>query len=173
MFYEQGNWINSPRCDSQNGSETVSQLQLFIDGASRNNPGLAGVGIFLMRDGEPIYRQGFFVGIKTNNQAEYLALLIGLVVVKRFACNNDVVVINSDSELLVKQIRGQYRVKDAELQKLHRVAQDLLRPLSFTIGHVLREKNKIADALANEGIDQRSRVPETFLTALNEHGIPL
>jgi ribonuclease HI len=151
----------------------VQRWQLFIDGASRNNPGLAGVGIFLLRNDEPVYKQGFFVGIKTNNQAEYLALLLGIIILKNYARGNDIVLINSDSELLVKQIKGEYRVKDQELQKLYRVALTLLHAISYDIGHVLREKNKVADALANAGIDQKVRIPESFLAMLNEYAISL
>jgi ribonuclease HI len=147
--------------------------QLYIDGASRNNPGLAGVGIYLVDDGSAAYKQGFFVGIKTNNQAEYIALLFGIIVLKNHIKNDDIVQIYSDSELLVKQMKGEYRVKDCELQKLQRVAKEWLQPISYDIGHVLREKNKVADSLANAGIDQKIRVPETFLAKLNEHAISL
>lgn len=147
--------------------------QLFIDGASRNNPGLAGVGIYILKNEAVMYKHGFFIGVKTNNQAEYLALLIGTIILQNSFVKGDLVQIYSDSELLVRQMKGEYRVKDEELKKLQKVAFELLQSIAYDIGHVLREKNKFADSLANYGIDNKIRVPETILSKLNEHAISL
>lgn len=148
-------------------------VRMFIDGASRNNPGLAGVGIFIVKDDKPVEKLGFFIGTKTNNQAEYLALIIGTFYLKKHLTGDDLILINSDSELLVKQIKGEYRVKDSGLKLLYAIAKQLLEPMSFDIGHLLREDNKIADALANKGIDQLIKVPDSIVTQLKQYDISL
>jgi len=148
-------------------------IRMFIDGASRNNPGLAGVGIYIVKDDKPLEKFGYFIGTKTNNQAEYLALIIGLLHLRNYLSGEDLILINSDSELLVRQIKGEYRVKDLALKQLYVVAKRLLDSLPFDIGHVLREDNKVADALANKGIDQHIKVPDHILTQLKEYDISL
>jgi Ribonuclease HI len=70
------------RMQKSGSKDNVHYFKLFVDGASRNNPGQAGVGIYLLKDGEPVEKQGLYVGVKTNNQAEYLALLLGLLFLK-------------------------------------------------------------------------------------------
>lgn len=159
--------------DQPSSNKQSHYWKLYIDGASRNNPGLAGVGLYILKDDQPVAKKGFFVGIKTNNQAEYLALLLGVFYLKHHIKKGDVVLIISDSELLVKQIKGMYRVKSPELSRLFIVAQQLLQDISYDIGHVLREENKIADALANQGIDRKVHVPDDFLTLLKNYGISL
>lgn len=149
------------------------QFKLYVDGASRNNPGRAGVGIYISKDGQSVAKQGFYVGIKTNNQAEYLALLLGLLVLKQYVGVNDKVLIVSDSELMVKQLKGEYRVKNRDLQQLYIIVQKILASLQYSIVHAPREENSIADGLANIGIDRTIRVPEAILTILNEHAISL
>lgn len=133
---------------------------LYIDGASRNNPGPAGVGIYILKNDCEYERHGFFIGNKTNNQAEYLALVLGLLLIVDHLHPQDQIIITSDSELLVKQIKGMYRVKNTDLFILYSCAMDLLSKFSYTIKHVLREHNKIADQLANKGIDQKIPVPD-------------
>ena len=159
--------------DRTSADEQCHYWKLYIDGASRNNPGLSGVGLYILKDEQPVEKQGFFVGIKTNNQAEYLALLLGIFYLKHHIKKGDVVLIISDSELLVKQIKGKYRVKSPELSRFFVIAQQLLHDISYDIGHVLREENKVADALANQGIDRKVRVPDDFLTLLKNYGISL
>lgn len=126
-----------------------------------------------MKDDKPVEKLGFFIGTKTNNQAEYLALIIGTLYLRNYLSGHDLILITSDSELIVRQIKGQYRVKDPDLKQLHAVAKKLLDPMQYDIGHVLREDNKIADALANKGIDQQIRVPDVILTQLKEYDISL
>lgn len=156
-----------------NVTSNVHYFKLFVDGASRNNPGRAGVGIYLLKDGQPVVKQGLFVGIKTNNQAEYLALLFGLLFVKEHISSSDMLLVISDSELMVKQLKGIYRVKNQDLQQLNLVARKLLVSLHFDINHVPREENSVADSLANLGIDRAIRVPETMLKILHEYAISL
>lgn len=148
-------------------SETADMWELFIDGASRNNPGPSGVGIYIQHNGVPTVRAGFYLGVKTNNQAEYAALLIGLVMAIERMGQGDALTITSDSDLLVQQVAGRYRVRDAGLQKLHAQALRLLEGQNYRIRHVLREHNPVADALANRGIDTKTPVPEAILAKVS------
>lgn len=136
--------------------------KLFVDGAARNNPGPAGIGIYIEKNGTSFKKEGFFIGIKTNNQAEYAALLIGLHLLKEVLQFDDVLMIFSDSNLMVQQILGNYRVKQPELQKLFAQVIPLLEQIRYTIHHVPRENNSIADALANQGIDKKNKLPHTL-----------
>jgi ribonuclease HI len=130
-------------------------LRLHVDGASRGNPGEAGFGIHVTApDGSEVASLFGYLGKATNNVAEYQALLHGL----RFALARgaSAVEVFSDSELLVRQIEGRYRVKHPGLQPLHREARSLLARFAKTrLAHVPREKNREADALANRAVDER------------------
>jgi len=130
-------------------------LVLHIDGASKGNPGRAGVGICIANeDGKTVSILSRYLGHKTNNEAEYWALLLGVREAKRLG--GEVLRIFTDSELIERQINGIYRVKDAKLKSLHRAAiEDLQRFSSFRIESVPREQNKEADRLANEAIRRR------------------
>jgi len=138
----------------------VTQWQLFVDGAARNNPGPAGAGIYLLQGDKVAAAQGFYLGKKTNNQAEYMALLLGLCEASALMKPQDLLSIFSDSELLIRQVEGRYAVKNKELRILHDRAKKLLAHLSYTVKHVLREQNSQADALANAGIDKKVPVPK-------------
>lgn len=145
---------------------------IFVDGASRNNPGPAGAGIAITLGDEEICKRGYFLGKKTNNQAEYLALLIGLLITKKEFASRKMsypLLIISDSELLVKQIKGIYRVKNPQLAKIKEAVDTLLEDKTYTIKHVLREKNKVADELANKGIDTKRKLPLPFVAFLKEY----
>jgi ribonuclease HI len=134
---------------------TPLALRLHVDGASRGNPGESGFGIHVTTpDGREVAALFGYLGKATNNVAEYQALLHGL----RFALTRGAssVEVFSDSELLVRQIEGRYRVKNAGLQPLHREAQSLLaRFTKAKLAHVPRERNHEADALANRAVDER------------------
>ena len=131
-------------------------LHLHVDGASRGNPGEAGFGVHVTAEnGSEVASLYGYLGKATNNVAEYQALLHGL----RFAIARGAarVEVYSDSELLVRQIEGRYRVKNAGLVPLHREAQSLLaRFAKARVAHVPREKNCDADALANRAVDERA-----------------
>lgn len=125
-----------------------------IDGGSRGNPGPAAYGV-LIRDGrgEIVARLKKYIGRFTNNVAEYY----GLIAAMDYAQSRGIraLRIESDSELLVKQMRGQYKVKSADLQPLFERAQKMSKAFdSFRIDHVFREQNREADALANEALDE-------------------
>ena len=132
-----------------------SGLRLHVDGASRGNPGEAGFGIHVTTlEGSTVASLYGYLGRATNNVAEYQALLHGL----RFALERGAraVEVYSDSELLVRQLAGRYRVKNPGLQPLFREASALLgRFASARVSHVPRERNREADALANRAVDER------------------
>lgn len=128
-------------------------LTLFCDGASRGNPGPAGAGAVLFDErGREVAAVKRSVGRATNNVAEYKALLLGLEHTLRLGVRH--VVVRADSELMIRQLRGEYRVKNPALRELHRRAMAMLaRFESWSAEHVRREENSRADALANEAID--------------------
>lgn len=159
--------------DQEKQAVDAIEWKLFIDGASRRNPGPAGAGVCIFKNGEPAFMRGFYLGEKTNNQAEYLALALGIFFVKRYCAPRDVVYVFSDSELLVKQIIGEYKIKNQELKELNRLAHHLLEGIQHSFCHVLREYNKDADKMANEGIDKKHPVPREFLDLLHEKQISL
>lgn len=128
--------------------------QLFCDGASRGNPGPASAGSVLKNmEGETIAEVSYYLGEMTNNQAEYRALLLGLR--KALEHKIESLKVYLDSELVVKQIKGIYKVKHPDLIPLFDEIKKLIRKFSsFEISHVFREKNKEADKLANLAIDR-------------------
>jgi ribonuclease HI len=137
----------------------VADWSLRTDGGSRGNPGPAGCGFVLERpDGEIACRGGRFLGVKTNNEAEYEALLWGLQSAAAFPEAQELAVF-ADSELLVKQMNRVYRVKHPNLRPLFERAIQLARRFeSVRYVHVYREANAAADALANEAMDLRVTV---------------
>lgn len=136
--------------------------QVYIDGASRNNPGPAGAGVYILKDRQPFLKKSFFLGVKTNNQAEYYALLLALFYVHSNVSAPDTIVIFSDSQLLVRQLKGEYKVKDAALRPLYLCACNFLTHIVWDIEHILRAHNAVADKLANEGIDRKVPLPTGF-----------
>jgi ribonuclease HI len=128
----------------------------YTDGASRGNPGESGVGIVLKDElGNIIASQYGYIGKTTNNVAEYTALAACLKLAQTTECSQ--LVVHSDSELMVRQLNGQYKVKDAGLKKHFRHIQNILgaSPFQFKIRHIPREKNQEADELANRGIETK------------------
>lgn len=128
-------------------------LIVNVDGGSRGNPGPAGAGVVLRdEDGTLFYEAAFFLGRQTNNAAEYHALIRGLE--RALRCPPQPVTIRSDSELLVRQLTGEYRVKSPSLGVLHRQAEMLLMKLGrWSVRHIPREENQRADQLANLAMD--------------------
>jgi ribonuclease HI len=126
-----------------------------IDGGSRGNPGEAGCGVVLELAGGRHEEHTLYLGRTTNNVAEYAALLAALE--RATALGVRVLEVRSDSELLVKQVTGAYRVKAPHLQRLWLRVQELARALArFRIAHVPRESNAAADRLANRAMDTRT-----------------
>ena len=133
------------------------KLIVETDGASRGNPGLAGLGIIIKDEqGHRLETIKKFLGVATNNQAEYQALIAGLEAVARN--EPEAITVRMDSELVVKQMNGQYRVRHPDLMPLYITARELAAQLpNITIVYVPREKNPGADRLANVAIDTRGR----------------
>ena len=131
-------------------------LQIHIDGGSRGNPGPAGFGVYVQdASGAEVASLYGFLGVATNNVAEYQGLIHGL----RFALARGArqVHVFSDSELVVKQIGGKYKVKHPGMIPLHREASDLLRRFEkWSVAHVPREQNRDADRLANRALDEQA-----------------
>jgi len=128
--------------------------RLYTDGASRGNPGPGGAGAVLYDEtGTIVSSAKDFLGVCTNNTAEYKALILGLEESLRNGCRS--LHICMDSELLVRQIDGSYRVKNEHLKVLMKEVKRLLSFFDeYTVEHVERNKNKTADRLANEAIDE-------------------
>jgi ribonuclease HI len=133
-------------------------MRVHIDGASRGNPGPAGIGVlFLGPDGAVVERLHRGIGEATNNVAEYSALLAALE--RAAAIGAKDLEVYSDSELLVRQLQGRYQVKHPVLRPLYARARKRIEGLRhFVIHHVPRELNAEADALANRGIDEAARI---------------
>lgn len=132
-------------------------LILRTDGASRGNPGHAAAGVVIETPaGETVATGKQYLGVITNNQAEYRALILGLKAIAHYHPSR--VSVMMDSELVVKQMCGEYKVRDAGLEPLWREASALAAALpGVTFTHVLRGKNAQADRLANEALDERAR----------------
>jgi ribonuclease HI len=133
-------------------------LTLHFDGGSRGNPGPAGIGVVLFdEDGDPLYELGEFLGRCTSNVAEYTALLRGLDAAKKLGAKK--VLIKADSELVVRQINGIYKVKSPDLKPLFQRAVALMKDIGdVTISHVYREGNARADELANLAMDAMKKI---------------
>jgi ribonuclease H / adenosylcobalamin/alpha-ribazole phosphatase len=129
------------------------KARLYTDGGARGNPGPAAYGYVLeAEDGTVLFSEGKAIGVATNNVAEYSALIAGLQRAVELGIAN--VEVRSDSELMVKQMRGEYRVKNAALRGLSLEAARLARRLDqIEYRHVMREQNELADRLVNEALD--------------------
>src|SRR5580692_12280576 len=131
-----------------------SYLIAHVDGGSRGNPGPAGYGVVITdQSGRKIATLSEYLGHQTNNYAEYSGLLAALDYAR--AHEHKALKVVGDSELLVKQIRGEYKVKSPSLQELYQRAREVIRQLDwFSIQHTLREGNQEADRLANLAMDK-------------------
>jgi ribonuclease HI len=135
-------------------------ITLEFDGGSRGNPGPAGIGVVLRaQDGTTLVTLGRSIGRATNNVAEYQALITGLMEAKKLGAKK--IIIRGDSELIIRQMLGQYRVKHPDLKPLYEEAYHLLHHFDQAkIEHNLRHKNELADKLANLAMDRRADVTE-------------
>jgi ribonuclease HI len=138
-----------------------------VDGASRGNPGPASYAVIIRRpDGSVVYQLGKYLGRATNNVAEYFALITALDYCA--SANIHRLRVRSDSELLVRQMQGRYKVKSASLKPLHERALRQAKSLAyFAIEHVMRELNSDADALANSALDRTGDVSSSGVRVLN------
>jgi ribonuclease HI len=133
------------------------KVRVWVDGGSRGNPGLSGIGVLVENmAGATLATISQGIGVTTNNVAEYRALLAGLE--KAQALGATVVEVVSDSELLVRQMLGQYRVKNAGLRPLHFQARQMASQFAeFNIRHLSRDHNAKADGLVNRALDEDER----------------
>jgi ribonuclease HI len=129
------------------------KLIVNVDGGARGNPGPAAIGAVVQdAGGDVLEERGERIGKATNNVAEYRALLLGIERARELGANELELV--GDSELIVRQVKGEYKVKDATLRELHGEVQRALRPFeSWSIRHVRREHNAEADRLVNQVLD--------------------
>jgi len=143
-----------PAGDTVAGAEAIRRLRLRVDGGSRGNPGTGAIGAVLEdSDGRVLETVSRVIGVCTNNVAEYRALLAGLEIAQKAGAQELEVL--ADSELLVKQVRGEYRVKNAGLKPLHEEAMGRLRQFRrVSVRHVRREDNAEADRLVNKALDE-------------------
>jgi ribonuclease HI len=136
-------------------------LKVYTDGASRGNPGLSGAGIVILDEsGNIISEEKQFLGVMTNNAAEYSALILSLEAIRKLKHKETqipAVRFYSDSQLMVNQITGKFKVKDLQLSKFHKEFLTTVKKmnLEFSAIHIPRNENKLADKLANKAIDER------------------
>lgn len=141
----------------------MTKITIYTDGGARGNPGPAGVGIVIegLKSGKKTF--GEYIGKTTNNEAEYRALIIALQKLKKLIGKNKFKQVDcyADSELIVKQLNGEYKVKDTNLRGLFmevlKLKSELKVPISFH--HVKRAKNSEADALMNQALDKEAEKP--------------
>ena len=127
-------------------------LIINIDGASRGNPGLSGIGIVIIKENSKILEHREFVGYKTNNQVEYIALKKAMQIA--FGLDDSITIL-SDSQLLVNQRTKRYKVRNKELSNIFREISNLEKHFRIVLyKHIPRAKNRNADLLANQAIDE-------------------
>lgn len=136
----------------------MDKLRLFTDGGSRGNPGPSAAAFVICKmDNSVVEKSGKYLGMTTNNQAEYQALIAGLERVRELRPTELEVIM--DSELVIKQLQGLYKVKKPELMPLFNQAKELSRQIpSISFNHVLRSANSVADAEVNRILDSQSRL---------------
>ena len=136
-------------------AEQAKRTRLYSDGAARGNPGPAGAGaVIINADGHVVAKIGKFLGDNTNNYAEYMGLILGLKRAKAMGIKE--LDVFSDSELVVKQLSGEYAVRAENLRPLHEEARSLLQGFGeVKVRYIPREENEQADLMSNRAIDER------------------
>lgn len=133
-------------------AENGYDITLMVDGGSRGNPGPAAIGAVIIKDGLEAVRLSEYIGEATNNEAEYTALVEGLRSAATLGAKS--IHVKADSQLIVKQLLGQYKIKSENIRPLHAEATALLKTYSRVgIEHIPRELNTVADALVNDALD--------------------
>ncbi|MCW1949059.1 MAG: ribonuclease HI family protein [Candidatus Shapirobacteria bacterium] len=135
-------------------------INVYTDGGSRGNPGISGYGLVIYdHQNKILYKEGKFLGIKTNNEAEYSGILAALSWIKNHKDLYQISQVNffADSQLMIRQLQGIYKVKAPTLLPLYAQVQQLLTQISLPTKYtdVRREFNKLADELANQAMDKR------------------
>ena len=135
-----------------------NQISLFSDGGARGNPGPAACAFVVEEENKVLHEESLFLGIATNNVAEYKGLLLGITwIFNNKNLGNRSISFYMDSELIIKQLNGQYRVKDENLKELFIQVKNLLEKIQSKVifQHILRSKNKKADLLVNLELDKQ------------------
>ena len=131
------------------------ECEVFIDGASRGNPGPSGIGAVFIEGGQTIRQMSKYLGHTTNNVAEYLALAYALQ--EALQAGFTTLTVKSDSELLVRQVNGQYKVRDPQLRLFHGLVCHLMQGFAMCrVEHIPRSQNRLADRAAAEAVDRVS-----------------
>ncbi|MCK8824489.1 ribonuclease HI family protein [Fuchsiella alkaliacetigena] len=135
----------------------MTELNIYTDGAAKGNPGPAGIGVVILNKNEEVIEEAAdYIGETTNNVAEYRALLKGL----KLAQQQEATIVNlyADSQLVIKQLTGEYRVLSENLKSYYQQADQLLTEFTdYTLNHIPRQDNKAADRLANLAIDEHQQ----------------
>jgi ribonuclease HI len=139
---------------------------LYTDGASRGNPGPAGIGFALYNKTEIIIDGYYFLGNTTNNFAEAIAILVALYTIKKNNITNSLI-IKSDSLLLINQFNGNYKIKNKSLALVHILFKENFTNFNISFIHIDRTYNKYADSLANRGIDEKILLSQELLSFLS------
>jgi ribonuclease HI len=130
-------------------------LVIYTDGGSRNNPGPAGIGVVAYRGDEQLFTLSEFLGVQTNNWAEYQGVIRALETVLERKLEQEQIEIRMDSKLVVEQLLGNWKIKEPSLKPQAGRALELVhRCAGVDFTHVPREQNKVADKLANEAMDR-------------------
>ncbi|MEM0452312.1 MAG: ribonuclease HI family protein [Nitrososphaerota archaeon] len=133
----------------------MKKLKIFFDGSSHGNPGPSGIGIVVYDEcGREVLEFSEYVGVKTNNEVEYLALIKALEIALKLGASE--IALYSDSELIVKQMKGEYAVRDVKLKELYEKAVKLMEKIKINIIHISREENVLADKLADKAASNKS-----------------
>jgi ribonuclease HI len=134
----------------------MKELEIYIDGASKGNPGPSGIGVVICRDGQTIKNIASFIGNTTNNIAEYTALIYGLQ--EGLILKVERIKINTDSQLLYRQLKRIYKIKNPNILGLYNQVQHLISAFNeVSINHISREENRGADKLANQAVKQAAK----------------
>jgi ribonuclease HI len=139
----------------------MKEIEIYIDGASKGNPGPSGIGVVICQDGRTIKNIFSFIGNATNNVAEYTALIYGLQEGLILKAEN--IKINTDSQLLHRQVNKVYKIKNANIRGLYNQAAHLMSAFKqVSINHISRKDNRGADKLANEAIKKADKSKQFF-----------
>ena len=139
---------------------TVQSLVVYTDGGSRGNPGPSASGVVIMTTNRQVLEQfGVYLGVTTNNQAEYQAIELALKAASKF--NPSQIDFYMDSELAARQLNGIYRVKNPDIKPVFERIKKLAQPYKTTFNHVMRESNRLADEQVNLAIDQALGLKKT------------
>lgn len=146
-------------------------VEIFVDGASKGNPGAAGIGVFIRQGTRTLKEIAHYIGETTNNVAEYSALIRGLEEARKLKAEN--ITVNSDSQLLCRQLQREYKVKNPSLGVLFIRAHNLMTGFKHVIiNNIPREHNQDADRLANEAVKKYLKRHKTGHSGQAESGCP-